>query len=174
LRPCSRKRTSRCPASCRTCSVAVPAAAAGAGGRRNQSGRRCDTRDRAPACHATPGCGPSRRRSRGSHTGACGRLSGTARSMTYPRREHVRRDRTPERWGPHAPERRSHVHAPRVRQRGGNRHFKERAELPRVQGKLARTVRLDPTTDREAAPQPYPSTLRRQRGSGFGGFVTRS
>jgi len=39
---------------------------------------------------------------------------------------------------------------------------------------LARTVQQDPTTDREAAPRPYPFTLLRRRGSGFGGFVTCS
>jgi hypothetical protein len=38
----------------------------------------------------------------------------------------------------------------------------------------ARTVRLDPTMDREAALQPYPFTRLRRRGSGFGGFVTYS
>src|ERR1700730_17172881 len=38
----------------------------------------------------------------------------------------------------------------------------------------ARTVRQDPTTDREAARRPYAFTLPRRRGSCFGGFVTRS
>src|SRR5678815_4936011 len=36
------------------------------------------------------------------------------------------------------------------------------------------TTHSDPTMDREAAPQPYPFTLLRWRGSGFGGFVTCS
>jgi hypothetical protein len=38
---------------------------------------------------------------------------------------------------------------------------------------LARTVQQDPTMDREAVPRPYPFTVLRRRGSGFGGFVTR-
>jgi hypothetical protein len=38
----------------------------------------------------------------------------------------------------------------------------------------ARTVRRDPTTHLEAARRPYRFTLPRRRGSGFGGFVTRS
>ena len=44
------------------------------------------------------------------------------------------------------------------------------AEVVELEG----TVRQDPTTDREAAPRPYPFTLLRRRGSRFDGFVTRS
>jgi hypothetical protein len=39
---------------------------------------------------------------------------------------------------------------------------------------LVRTVQPDPTTDRAAAPGPYPFTLLRRPGSRFDGFVTRS